>query len=323
MADAIYVRPRDEVRITLDAAMDPGELRQLPDGRAAVFNAASGLASGDRANFSTTGQYVCTKTASVVLLDGGRAYWDHSANAITFRKVNDRDFYVGRVVGDAASADTTCVVNLNVDPPYDIDMLRDGALSVATGTAAAGGFGLPQVYGGVRGLSLTATNEAQCVDMLSVDRVAVASNPIAEFEVRLGANGSTSAVDINIGLANGTSTTDADAITESVFFHIDGGALDILAESDDGTTEVNATDTTVDITAGSAVANRFYFWIDARDPASVKLYVNGVRVLSGSTFVLTAATGPIGLLAHLEKSSSTATAGPIYIDRACLRIAQQ
>jgi 16S rRNA G966 N2-methylase RsmD len=54
-------------------------------------------------------------------LDGGRAYWDHSANAVTFEKVNDRDFYVGRVVGDATSASTTCNVNFNIDPPYDMD----------------------------------------------------------------------------------------------------------------------------------------------------------------------------------------------------------
>jgi FMN-dependent NADH-azoreductase len=53
--------------------------------------------------------------------------------------------------------------------------------------------------------------------------------------------------------------------------------------------------------------------MDARDPASVKLYVDGVRVLSGTTFVLTAATGPLGLLAHLEKTTGTAT-GTVYVD---------
>ena len=53
--------------------------------------------------------------------------------------------------------------------------------------------------------------------MLSVDRRSVSSKGIAEFTVRLGANGSSNAVDINVGLANGTSTTDADAVTEHVF----------------------------------------------------------------------------------------------------------
>lgn len=322
-AEATYLRGEHDRRVTVAAAVTSGELWQLADGRVAYLPELTGASSGDRASFTTEGQATIAKTSGVVILDGGRVYWDHSANTATYKKVNDRDFYIGRAVGDAASADTTMTVNLNVDPPYDIDLLRDGALSVATGTAAAGGFGLPAVYGGSRGLSLTATSEVQCVDMLSVDRVAVSANPIAEFVFRLGANGSTSAVDINLGLANGTSTSDADAVTEHVYVHIDGGALDILAQSKDGTTTVTATDTTVDATAGSAVANRFEVWIDARDPADIQIYINGALVLGSTVFRLDAATGPIGLLAHLEKSTGTATAGPVYIDRACLRIAQQ
>lgn len=323
MADATYVRGRDDVRVTAAAAIAAGEVWQMKDGRAAVYVGQNAAASGDRTNFTTTGQFTFTKTASMVLLDGGRAYWDHSANAVHYKKVNDRDFYLGRIVGDAASADTTCVVNLNVNPPADIDMLRDAALSVATGTAAAGGFGLPAVYGNARGLSLTATSEAQCVDMLSVDRFAVGANAIAEFVFRLGANGSTSAVDFSLGLANGTSTTDADAITEHVLIHIDGGALDIFAQSKDGTTTVTATDTTVDATAGSAVANRFEVWMDTRDASDVQIYINGALVLGSTVFTLGAATGPIGLLAHLEKTTGTATAGPVYIDRAEARLSEQ
>lgn len=323
MADATLVRGRDEVRVTAAAAVAAGEVWQMKDGRAAVYAGLNAAASGDRTSFVTTGQFTFTKTASMVLLDGGRAYWDHSANAVSYKKVNDRDFYLGRVVGDAASADTTCVVNINVDPPYDIDILRDGALSVATGTSAAGGFSLPRVYGGARGLVLTSTNEAQCVDILSVDRFAVGANAIVEAIVRLGTNGSTSDVDFNIGIANGTSTTDADAITESCFVHIDGGALDLFAESDDGTTEVNATDTTINVTAGSAVSDRFEVWFDLRDPADIQIYVNGALVLGSTVFKLDAATGPLGLLVHLEKVSGTATAGPIYVDALRARLSEQ
>jgi predicted RecA/RadA family phage recombinase len=325
MADATLVRGEHDRRVTLAAAASAGEVRQLSDGRAGVKQGLNAAASGDVASYLTEGQFTMPKTAGVVLLDGGRAYWDHSANAVTFKKVNDRDFYLGRVMGDAASADTECVVNLNVDPRAQIDVLRDGALSVATGTAAAGGFGIPPIRGGVPGLSLAATNEAQCVDLLSVDRVALSSNPIAEFIIRLAANGSGSTVDLNFGLANGTSTTDADAITESAFFHIDGGSLNILAESDDGTTEVAATDTTVDITAGSAVANRVEFWLDARDPSNVKYYVDGVEVLAATANLgnIAAATGPLGLLIHLEKTTGTETAGPVYVDRAELRTMEQ
>lgn len=321
MGDAAILRDRDDNRVTVAAAVNPGEVWQLKDGRAAVLVGQTGESAGGRRTFSSTGQYTFTKAAGS-LLDGGRAYWDHSANAVTFRKVNDRDFYLGRVVGDAATGDTTCVVNLNVDPPYDIDMVRDAFASVPTGTQAVGGFGFPKVLGGARLLELTATSEAQCIDMLSVDRFAVGANAIIEAIVRIPVNGSGAAVDFNIGVANGTSATDADAITESVFFHIDGAALDILAESDDGTTEVNATDTTVDATAGSAVANRFEFWIDMRDPADVQLYVNGANVLPATVFNVSAAAGPFGLLAHLEKTTGTTT-GQFIIDRFTARYSEQ
>lgn len=323
MADASFSKSGDTENVTLAAAASAGELRQMSDGKAGVMVGTNAAVSGDVRAFKKSGVHTLTKTSGVVLLAGGRAFWDHSANAVTFRKVNDRDFYVGTVVGDAASADTTVAVDLNVEPMPTINLLEDGFLSVATGTSAAGGFGLPKPYGGSFSLALTATNEAQCVDMLSTDRVAISANPIAEFVVRIGANGSTSDVDLNFGLANGTSTTDADAITESVFIHIDGGSLNINAESDDGTTEVNATDTTVDFTAGSAVANRFEVWMDARNPADIQIYIDGVLVLGSTVFTLGAATGPIGLLAHLEKVSGTATAGPVYFDRAELRTMEQ
>jgi hypothetical protein len=78
----------------------------------------------------------------------------------------------------------------------------------------------------------------------------------------------------------------------------------------------------VDITAGAAVANRVEFWIDMRNPADIQLYVDGVNVLPSSVFKLDAATGPIGLLAHVEKTSGTATAGPVYIDRGIMRTSE-
>lgn len=322
MADASLVRGANETRVTAAAAVASGECWQLKDGRAAIYAGQNAAASGDRVTFVTEGQYTFTKTSGVVLLSGGRAYWDHSANSVTFEKVNDRDFYLGRVVGDAASADTTCVVNINVDPPYDIDLLRDAYLSVPTGTQAVGAFGYPKRLGGALLMEVTATNEAQCIDALSVDRFAVSANAIVEGIIRVPTNGTGSTVDFNIGVANETHTSNADTIAESVFIHIDGGSTNIAAESDDGTTEVAATDTTLDLTAGSAVANRIEFWMDLRDPADVQIYVNGALVLGSTVFVLTAATGPLGLLVHLEKSTGTET-GQYVVDALRVRFSEQ
>lgn len=308
---ALFRNPGESVDFTAPAAITGGEVFQLSDGRAAVCPVD--LQSGALGAASTCGVYRMLKTASIAMLAGGQAWWDHSANKVHFKKVNDRDFYLGRVVADVAGSATEVDVAINVQVRYDIDIQRDAFLSVPTGTQAVGGFGFPKVLGGAHSIELTATSEAQCIDMLSVDRFAVGANAIVEAIFRAPDAGSGAAVDFNIGVASGTSTTDADAIAESVFIHIDGGSANILAESDDGTTEVAATDTTVDITAGSAVANRVEAWFDLRDPASVKIYVDGVRVLSGTTFVLTAATGPLGLLAHLEKTTGTTT-GRVVID---------
>lgn len=322
MAEAtVYQQCGDVIDWVADADYSSGDVVQLPDGRAGVVKVD--ITSGKTVGVYVSGIFKMAKTTSMACLRGGRAYWDHSANKVSYKKVNDRDFYLGRYSDDQLTESaTTCYVNLNVNPPYDIDVLRDGALSVATGTIAAGGFDLPKVYGNSRGLSLTATSEAQCVDMLSVDRWAVAANVIAEFVFRVGANGSTSAVDLSVGVGNGTSTTDADAVAEHVLIHIDGGSTAVNAQSKDGTTTVTATDTTKTFTAGSAVANRVEVWIDTRAEGDVQIYVDGVLVLGATVFDLSHATGPLGLLVHLEKSTGTATAGPVYVDRAVARYSQ-
>lgn len=320
--DARSVRSFGIERQLAAATVSAYELWQTPTGKAGFLDSSTSVSSGNYLDQITAGGWTLTKTAGFSALKGGRAWWDHSANAVYYKKVNDQDFYIGRFSEDASSAALSCVVDANSDPPYDIDLLRDAALSVPTGTQAVGGFGFTKRLGGAHLLELTATNEAQCIDLLSVDRFAIAANAIAEFILRIPVNGSTSAVDFNVGLANGTSTTDADAVTEHVFFHIDGGSTTINAQSKDGTTTVAATDTTTTLSAGSAVANRVELWIDTRDPTSVVIYVNGSRVLSGSTFDLSHATGPLGLLVHLEKSSSTAT-GQFVVDAARARFAEQ
>ena len=319
--EAAFYTCGDTLDHTPDADRLTAEVIQTSDGRAAVM--VHDVLSGVKGAAQTEGIFLVQKTTSMVFLDGGRVFWDHSANKAHYKKVNDRDFFIGTAVGDATSASTTMYVNLNVAQFNDIDVNRDGFLSVPTGTQVVGAFGHVKPYGGARAFQLGATSEAQCIDLLSVDRFATGANAIAEVIFRLGTNGSDNTVDLNFGVANGTSTTDADAATEHVLFHIDGGTLTILAQSKDGTTTVAATTTSVSATAGSAVSDRIECWIDTRDLTSVKLYINGAAVATGSTFKLDAATGPLGLLAHLEKTTGTATAGPVFIDRMVARLMQQ
>lgn len=315
MSDAVRWGCDDERILTAAAALAAGEIWQLPDGRAGVYTGANAAAIGDDVGFETEGIFTVQKTASIVLLDGGPVYWDHSANKAHFKKVNDRDFFLGTVVGDAASADTTVKVNLNVQPVYLIDCARDPIDSVVVLTA-----GTPQLrrIGGAQSLEFDATAEAQKVDILSKDGFAPGANAIVEFAIEVVDDGDAAAIDGSFGVANGTHASDADAITESCFIHLDGNDTQINAESDDGSTEVAATDTTKDYVLGT----RFEVWMDFRDPSDVQIYVDAVLVLGATTFDISAATGPLHLLAHLEKTADNTTA-EYHVEWLRARIAEQ
>lgn len=306
MADASFARDADRIRIVAAASVAVGELRQLADGRAAVYAGQTAATSGTTITEKTSGQYVVTKTAGVVILDGGRVYWDYSANAATYRKTNDRDFYVGRSVGDAASVDTSLTVNLNVDPPYDVDIARDPFVTATVGTQALGGLLPPQRRGGAHLLVLDATNEAQKVDALSLDGWDIAANAIVEFAFCVPSDGAGTVVDVSIGMASGTHATDADSIAQHCFMHLDANATAIKFQSKDGTTTVAATDSTKTYTEGQTAALRKEVWMDMRTPADVQIYVDGVLVLGSTVFSMAAATA-LYLLAHIEKTSSTDT----------------
>lgn len=308
----------------VDSTVTPKEVRQGPTGLAEVLDQDTAITATNypRSGFTTKGEFVIAKTSGIQILKGGRVYWDHSAGTATFRRVNDRDFYLGRAQEDAASTAATVRVLLNEDPPYDIDLLRDGYATVPVGTQALGGFLPPQNRGGALHFVLSSTNEAQKVDALSVDGFAEEANAIVEYVFRVPSDGAGTVVDVSIGVANDTHATDADSITESVFIHLNANSTTIYAESDDGTTEVAATDTTTTYTEGSAVANRKEVWFDFRDPADVQIYVDGVNVLPATTFDIDAATGPWKLLVHVEKTSSTDTY-ELAIDRAVARYAEQ
>jgi len=320
MADASLVSQRDNTSplyLTANAAIQPGEIWQLPDGRAGFRNSSGAAASGSEVQFKTDGHVVVTKTSGIVILDGGPVYWDHSANEATYRKNNDRDFFLGTAIGDAASSDTSLTVNLNVKPEYLIDFARDPFDTAIVGTQALGGLALNR-RGGGHNIVISSINEAQKVDMLSKDGFANGCPAIVEYEIEVVSDGSGTVVDVSIGVANATHASDADAIAESVFCHLDANNANINFESDDGVTEVAATDSGQDYTEGT----RFYVWLDMRNDTDVRIYVNGVEVLASTTFNVTAGTGPWKLLVHVEKSASTDTY-ELDIDAARVRIAQQ
>lgn len=312
--EATQIREASEERQTLLASAGLGEVQQLPSGSSGWFFSKAGQfggqiagSSGDTGDFRKAGTVTLPKDTAFQALRGGRAYWDHSANKVTFRKVNDRDFYLGRFEQDAGLSDSTCLVCVGVDSSYDLDIARDPIVTTPVGTQGLNTMGVFR-HGGANRFLISSTSEAQKLDILSIDGFSTEANAVIEFAFRVVADGASTAVDVSLGVASGTNATDADSIASSIFIHLDENDTKLYAESDDNASgEVSATDTSTTYTEGSAVANRVECWIDMRNPASVAFYVNGVRVLSGTTFDVSVVATTWFLLAHIEKTSSSDT----------------
>jgi predicted RecA/RadA family phage recombinase len=302
MADAILVKDNNANSMEVLSAeiISPHEIQQLPDGRAGVgTNVTQDVPVGCQGTMQLAGQFTVTKTAGLVILDGAKVYWDRSANAATpLHALAGADFYAGVAIGDAASAATTVVIDLNVQPVYTVDAINDLTDTVDVGDATVA------MGPGYATLNIAATSEAEKTDIMTQRSVPVVSGSaipfIVEGRIAIIDTPSGAATDFNIGLANDTHATSADSITEYVFLHFDN-SLNILAQSADGTTTTSAIDTTVDAVEGTY----FDFAFDCRDLDDILIYINGVNVLPASDFTLADATGPIKLLAHIEKTTGT------------------
>lgn len=278
-----------------------GEVLLLPDGRAGYYRGGIAAVAGATASLQVCGRVTLAKTASVVVLPGGRVYWDRSANTATpLQAAAGADFFVGVSPDGAASAATTIEVDLNVKPKY-LTCLGDGGWDCAVVRTA--GYPFVGDRGGEFNVQCDVTAEAQKGDLLSRHSVPVTVPMIFEAIFQVVTTADADQADLTVGLANGTHASDADSITEFAGFHADLGAdLNLDAESDDGTTEVAATDTTVDLVAGTDVE----VWLDARDLTNIKYYVNGVEVCAATANLgdIRLATGPLKALFHLEKAAN-------------------
>lgn len=312
--EATFVQEGEMIDWTADADVVSSQVIQLPDGRAGVVSVDA--VSGAVVGVYVSGIFTMQKTTSMVMLIGSWLYWDHSANKVHLLHGGDRDFFVGSATEDGTSAGTTIKVNLNVKSVYTAS-LENGFQTVKIQTA-----GFPNACGAGRmgfNAQLDATAEAQKGDALSFDKLSVAAvgESIADFLISINDNGGSNALDVNIGIANGTHATDADSITEAIFAHFDGNDTKINLASRDGTTTVASTDTTITYTEGTPFLVQF----DLRNLADIQCYINGVLALAATVFKLDAASGPLKVLAHVEKSAD-ATIGNASLLRGGIRSAQ-
>lgn len=300
MAEGIYYQDGEIITFTTVAAVAAGEVLQTPDGRAGV--AIDTYAAGALCSCQITSIHKLEKTTNEIYVPGQRLYWDASASKVTaVPPITAADFFVGCCAVDAAAADTVAQVVLNKDWEGSVDQ-RSATFAVAS-TLTAGDPRVAQVGAGMR-FVLDATNEAQMISALSHKAVSLDSDWIFLAEVVLDAAAG-SGTDISIGVSDSGHASDFQSAGSFCTIHIDGASQDILVQSDDTATDVAPIDSNLNWVA----ATPFALAIDGRDPADIKVYVNGIRETATST-TLAIAIAASGLKAcvHIEKSSSTNTA---------------
>ena len=295
-AEGTFVKKTGSVKIVATVALVSGQVVQLADGRAGIYQGLNSAAVGATVAIAVEGQFKITKTSTINILAGGEVFFDASANAATIE--TDGDFFMGVAVADAL-AGTDVTVDLNVAQVNEVSLNKgewttEVTLGLGVTMTGLAGLGEPRAT-----LSFDAQAEIAQAALFSAG-IDVDEKPILEAMIGIFDIGDNAALDINFGLAVGSHASDFESIAQFVAIQLDGAALSIFAHSDDGTTDVTLVDTTVD--AGD---NTFIHLVnDCRDKTSCKIYLDGVRVLSGTTFVLTLHTGNLSAIAHIEKTSN-------------------
>lgn len=325
MPEGVFTRKPDSYLLSALGTIDAGMVFQLPTGEAAVMIADTAVSSGSETeDIKTEGKFTLEKTTGLVFLPGQEVWWDYSANKAHYLRTNDRDFLVGIAVNGASSAAITVLVDLNKRCQAFTSLLDGSVICTTTGTHAAGlnGFGFPKRLGKNAIFELSSTNEAQAVDYMGTDCWDKGAKWIAQFLFKIETGGAAAEPDFNLGVSNTTHASDFDSIAEYLALHIDGNSTNLNLQSKDGTTTVASTDTATDYTAGTAVSSRVHLMIDGRTLTDIQVYINGSNVLPSSVFRLDNATGPLRLIAHLEKTAA-ATAFRMHLEEARAWYAEQ
>jgi hypothetical protein len=268
--------------------------------------------------------------SSVALKDIGKAVYATADNALAL--TGHPDAYAGRILHYENT--NLCVIRLK-EPGEKPTVNDDGHLEVVynpaeplTVTGAAGAGAIVHTNGlrvtsalGLGVLNQDANDGGGQLEFDAVAEIAQASieTPVAfkvsggitlDVELHLTDIGDNAALDVDWGMAavlNATTRADLDdASTTSIAgFHMDGSADAILAQSDNGTTDVAPVDTGVVnvVTAGAYKK----FKVIVRPAGTVEFWVDGVRKLPSTAFAVLA-THVLGGFINMEKTSDNTTA---------------
>ncbi len=280
-----------------------------------------------------TGDFQYT-LASAAQTDLGKPVYATADNAIAL--TGHPDAYVGRIL----SYDTTNTVTIRLKSPgerapndgssIDIDLdfsrvlvanqdeatatLSVGGSPIKTAAVGAGltagttGILMDESAGELR-LLLDNDSEAENLTIETPQVFNITKGITFEFEGRLKTAGGAATDDVDLGLMalsggiTATERANMDATTAGVStikLHLDANANDIYAGSDDNSTVVSATDTTVD---NSLTVNTKGKLI-VRPTGACEVWIAGARVLSTTTFAV-ATSGLMAGIVNLEKSTGT------------------
>jgi hypothetical protein len=178
------------------------------------------------------------------------------------------------------------------DGPWKIVEVGNAAAAVVT-DAHAGEFAL----------NLAADSEAEDAVLYHGDRKTfdIDSKPVFECRAKITTPGTGTTV--VLGLA-GDHDLDKDSVAQHAWFRLEAG-LDLLVETDDGSTDNDDKDTTLNVVSGTY----YTFKVDLSDPSDVKFFVDNQRMLASFTFDMSAFNGRLQPYFSLDKSSGTGTAG--------------
>ena len=127
---------------------------------------------------------------------------------------------------------------------------------------------------GVYRMQFASTNEAEYLSTYLGDECCIPPTANAVFECRVKITGTLSADDRMVfGLASGRAAS-LDAIVDHVWFRMEGANNNILIEGDDGTSDNDDNDTTVDWVSGTYLTLK----IDMADTTDVKFFIDGTMV---------------------------------------------
>jgi hypothetical protein len=271
--------------------------------------------------------------ASVAITDIGKAVY--ATDSGTLALSGNADGFIGRVI-DAPATNTAAIEMKKpgeMPGPDDFGSYElssdfvgvfeaSGAASAtkyhATGFTATGtlGLGVHQIAGedGGAQLDFDAVAEVANAVLYSPDVFPVDKGIRLEARLYLSDIGDAAALDVDWGLgtlltANSRANIDHAEMVNLACFHLDGSSANILAQSDDDTTDVAPVDTTID----NALDTAKEFVILVRPTGAVEFWIDGARVLSTTTFAV-GATAALCAFINLEKTSDDTTA-VMVVDR--------